>query len=66
MSTIIEEINRQSQDLSPENFRCDKCKNYEGKLVCLKGVFIAFEGANLSVCMFFRPGQKCPHCGERF
>ena len=58
---LVEEMMKQSQ---PGVFLCDSCKNYKGALSCENGVFIAFEGANLSHCRFFVPGKRCPHCGR--
>jgi hypothetical protein len=66
MNSIAEEMIKQSQNMCFVNFLCASCKNYQGKLVCSQGVFIAFEGANLSGCRFYIKGQKCPKCGERF
>lgn len=62
--TLIEEMVKQSQNIEPGVFLCEQCTNYKGALVCQKGVFIAFEGANLSHCSFFWRGRKCPHCGR--
>lgn len=64
MSDIGNEIVRQSQDMRWDNFPCSSCKNYGGGCVCEKGVFIAFEGANLSNCMYQDKGKACPHCGR--
>jgi hypothetical protein len=62
---IKQEIERQSMGVGDITvFWCASCRNYEGALVCKKGVFIAFEGANLSNCHFFDPGEKCSHCGK--
>lgn len=64
MMTIHDEMVRQSQDMKPENFRCNKCKNYKGNLACEKNIFIAFEGANMAMCRYYELGRKCPHCGR--
>ena len=61
---ILKEIEKQSQDVKPENFLCFTCKNYKGGCRCEANVFIAFEGANLSSCFAYRQGRKCPHCGR--
>lgn len=66
---IAQEIARQSIGPGDPNlfwnlFWCGHCRNYEGALVCKKGVFIAFEGANLSNCRFFDLGKKCAHCDK--
>ena len=57
-------IVRQSQNMGGENFICQNCKNYKGGCVCTMGVFIAFERANLSGCVYHQSGRKCPHCGR--
>ncbi len=64
MSTLIDEMVKQSQYIRPGVFLCLWCKNYEGALVCKQGIFIAFEGANLSHCSFYRQGVPCVHCGR--
>ena len=51
--TMHDEIYRQSQDICPENFLCSSCQNHTGGCQCSKGVFIAFEGANLSLCRMY-------------
>ena len=63
---IIAEINRQSQYIEedPNPFKCSTCCNYKGALKCGKGIFIAFEGANLSGCFGYEEGNKCRHCGR--
>ena len=61
--SIDEEILRQSTGSGCDNFVCLKCVNYKGGLVCLRGIFIAFEGANTANCQCFKQGKKCPHCG---
>jgi len=61
---IINEIQRQSQGIETWTFVCDICQNYKDNLVCSKGVFIAFKGANLSGCFEFQGGKKCNHCGR--
>jgi len=48
-----DEMLRQSQDISPEHFICSSCNNHTGGCQCAKGVFIAFEGANLSACRLY-------------
>jgi len=65
-NSIGQEIEKQSQLISngTYNFICKDCKNYMGSCVCLKGVFIAFEGANIPLCYFYKQGIKCPHCGR--
>lgn len=66
-SSILEEMARQAQfGMEPIWFSCQDCKNYEGRLVCKKRVFIAFENANMFGCRFFELGQRCPHCGRNF
>lgn len=62
--SILEIMVTQYQDMSPSNFICLKCKNYNGTLNCQKNVFIAFEGANMSHCSFWEKGQRCPYCGR--
>jgi len=62
MSSIQDEIWKQSQGMDLSNFRCDTCANYNGKCVCKKNIFIAFVGANLSNCWGYENGIKCPHC----
>lgn len=62
--TLIDEMCKQGQDIAPENFLCASCKNYKGALSCEKGLFIAFEGANLSHCSYFVRGRRCSHCGK--
>lgn len=64
MGALIDEILRQSQCWERGVFRCDTCRNYKGALACEKGLFIAFEGANLNHCGFYVPGKKCRHCGK--
>ncbi len=61
---IVGEISRQFQGASPESFLCATCKKYDGALKCRLGIFIAFEGANMSLCQSFEQGRKCPHCGK--
>ena len=63
-NSIASEIVAQSQRMSAENFICESCVNYQGKLVCSKGVFIAFVGANMSGCFGYVKGHKCRHCGR--
>ena len=57
------EVERQSQNTTIDNFLCQHCIYYKGSLVCENGVFIAFQGANVSGCRFYQCGTKCPHCG---
>ena len=64
MSDIRSEIAKQSVDMGWDNFPCSSCKNYMGGCGCEKGVFIAFEGANLSGCIYQDKGKACPHCGR--
>jgi len=61
---IAEEIVKQSQGAGWENFVCSVCKNYAGGCVCERGVFIAFEGADVSGCIYQEKGRACPHCGR--
>lgn len=61
---IQAEILKQSQDMGWGNFKCSGCKNYGGGCICNKGIFVAFEGANTSTCVYFDEGQACPHCGR--
>lgn len=63
-ASIADTIWRQSINLSQDNFLCKTCKNYLGSCTCQLGVFIAFEGANLSNCFGYRKGTKCIHCGK--
>lgn len=64
MSTIIEEMEKQSQDMGWHNFICNSCVSYGGNLICANNVFIAFTGANMANCRFYQKGIKCPHCGK--
>lgn len=64
MNSILEEIARQSKHAGMDNFVCSSCKFYAGKLACENNVFIAFEGADMRLCSFYRRGLKCPHCGR--
>lgn len=64
MNNITDEILRQSQNVKPGVFSCSSCLHYKGALVCEKGIFIAFEGANLLHCPQFDGGKKCRHCGK--
>jgi len=61
---LKDEMVRQSQNMGPAVFSCARCKNYKGALSCGKGLFIAFEGANLYGCQFFEAGKRCQHCGR--
>jgi len=65
-NSIEDVIQRQSQNMSWCNFICSECGNYGGGCICNKGVFIAFTGANMSGCLYFRKGNICPHCGKNF
>jgi hypothetical protein len=65
-NTIEGAITRQSFNMTPENFICNKCKHYGGGCLCAKNVFIAFKGGNMSGCQLFEQGQTCPHCGKNF
>ena len=60
---ILKEMQRQAQGKGEEHFICKSCTEYNGGLNCEKNVFIAFEGANMSGCQFYRWGRICPHCG---
>lgn len=62
MSGIIEAMAAQSTNINVDNWHCLNCRNYKGKLRCEANVFIAFEGANLSMCSFYERGRQCPHC----
>ena len=62
--SVESEIVRQSQDCGQDNFFCDTCRNYKGGLKCEQGIFIAFTGANMALCRFYKKGKKCPHCGR--
>jgi len=64
MGNISDEIIKQSADMGWANFPCSFCKHYMGGCACSKGVFIAFAGANLSMCSFQDKGKACPHCGR--
>lgn len=66
MTDIGSELYRQSQDAGEANFICRKCRFYKGECSCKKGVFIAFESANMTNCWGFEKGQTCPHCGKNF
>ena len=46
------------------SFPCADCVNHTGGCQCNKGIFIAFEGANLSNCIYYERGRKCYHCGR--
>jgi len=63
-NSIGQEIEKQSQPTFNGTylFICSDCKHYEGGCKCEKGVFIAFEGANISSCVYYETGIKCPHC----
>ena len=39
-----------------------KCINYKDGMKCRAGVFIAFVGANMAGCRFYRKGIECRHC----
>ena len=64
MNDIYDEMVKQSQDVSPQNFRCSTCVYYDGRLICRLGTFIAFDGANMSHCSRYRLGKGCPNCGK--
>lgn len=64
-NNILSVIERQS---TPEFngiyiFLCTDCVNHTGGCQCSKGVFIAFEGANIPNCCYYERGGECPHCG---
>ena len=63
-NNALDEIGGQSKDVETWVFCCDTCRNYRGNLVCSKGVFIAFKGANLSGCIYYVGGKECRHCGR--
>jgi hypothetical protein len=63
-TSVVDAIWQQSINLSEDNFLCKTCKRYLGGCSCLLGVFIAFEGANLSRCYGYQKGTKCIHCGK--
>jgi len=62
-NSILSEVERQSQNTTLDNFLCQNCSYYKGGLACENGVFIVFQGANMSGCRYYRHGTKCPHCG---
>jgi hypothetical protein len=47
ISDLSEVLRRQS---GPGDFLCAHCRNYEGKLICDYGYFIAWIGADTSGC----------------
>ena len=62
---IRNEIERQSQNMGDDGcFICEDCTNYAGGRSCEKNVFIAFQGANMSNCIYRSTGKPCPHCGR--
>lgn len=61
---IRDEIIKQSRNWEQGFFLCASCRNYKGALVCENGIFIAFEGANLTHCSYYELGKKCRHCGK--
>lgn len=61
MNGIKEEMIRQHP--IPGGWVCPQCIHYKGKLICEKGIFIAFSGANMSGCCYYNSGKKCHHCG---
>lgn len=63
-NSVADEIVRQSLQMESYNFLCKDCVNHLGGCGCAKGVFVAFEGANLSNCVFYKHGRICPHCGR--
>ena len=63
-TNIGDEIYKQSIDMGWDNFICHDCSNYEEGCKCIKGIFIAFTGANMSGCRYFEKGHKCKHCGK--
>ena len=64
MNNILDELAKQSQNVTPQNFICQNCKNHKGGCGCEQNMFIAFNGANTSVCQYYETGRKCPHCGR--
>ena len=64
MNTIYDEMGKQSNEVKPQNFVCSSCVYYQGGCGCLKGIFIAYEGANLTHCSYYKEGFRCPHCGK--
>ena len=64
MSSIADEMVKQSWNMGGDNFVCVSCKNYTGGYSCSKGVFVAFVGANMSGCIYYEKGVSCPHCGR--
>jgi hypothetical protein len=63
-SGLEKEMVKQSQNWEQGVFRCASCLNYKGACTCEKGIFIAFEGANLTHCSYYQQGKKCRHCGR--
>jgi len=67
---ITDEISRQGIDVRHDylpklgihtrNFICASCTHHIGGCRCDAGVFIAFEGGNLSACVFY--DRECRHC----
>jgi len=64
LTGIEEEIWKQSYDVGVETFICKTCTHYLKGCRCEKGIFIAFEGANLYGCRCWEPGDRCRHCGK--
>lgn len=54
----------QSVNMGEDNFLCKNCKHYGGACKCEMGIFIAFVNANMSGCVYYPHGHKCPHCGR--
>ena len=45
-------------------FACRDCRHYAGRLICERGVFIAFEGANMSDCSAYETERRRPQGGS--
>lgn len=62
--TILQEMMGQGNDINVDDWLCLACVNYLGKLRCQRNVFIAFTGANMSLCCYYQQSQICIHCGN--
>jgi len=52
--TITDAIILQQSNGDNSNFKCSRCFNYSGRLVCRKNIFILAEGANMRGCIGFK------------
>jgi len=46
------------------DFKCAKCRNYQGGCGCKQGVLILVVGQDMSLCQYYSPGIRCRHCGK--